>query len=53
MHLTATQYTIAAYGIGLGLMWGYTAVLWIADWTGSRRAVIDPSPDSPDRSPQQ
>jgi hypothetical protein len=36
MTLTGTQYTVVAYAIGLALMWGYTALLWVSDWRGAR-----------------
>jgi cytochrome oxidase assembly protein ShyY1 len=26
--MNATQYTITAYALGLGLLWGYAARLW-------------------------
>jgi hypothetical protein len=28
--MTGTTWAIAAYGIGLVLLWGYVAALWIA-----------------------
>ena len=26
--MTGSSYVIVAYGIGLGLLWGYAALLW-------------------------
>jgi len=35
--MNSQQYVILAYTLGLGLIWGYAATLWISRYRQSRR----------------
>ena len=41
MTMTPFGYTIIAYALGLGLMWGYALVLWNSCRNEDRRAEAD------------
>ncbi len=37
-----SQYTILAYAVGLGLLWGYAGVLWISARRRRCEAFVEP-----------
>jgi hypothetical protein len=35
--MSADQYLVLGYGLGIGLLWGYAMCLWVASWSLGRR----------------